>query len=562
MEWFNGLIEDLTRPIPFLWFTAPRGGVVLIVLLFLAFLTLIVFKLMARLFPGKTPPAKSASRPAQRPATRPPASRPKPPAQRPQKPGVQGAARPAQRPQAQPAQRPSTKGTARRAERPQAQSVQKPSTKGTARPPQTDAEALGDPTPAVPSSTASRPTVRRGGRLGGGGLGDVYRATFEGSEVALKVMKADEDSPKHHEKRLRLFTREVELLADLDGRGTLPRLHTKTMFRDAEGNPFFLMELIEGETLKKQVEGGKLLAGSGEISPLLLATSSALAELHERHIVHRDLNPGNVMLSSSGPRLIDVGVGKRLTPTTTSTYAVYGTPAYLSKEAALGQPPTTETDVFGWGLTIAFAVTGMNIYHDSEDRLLLVDAALATFDPVFFQMLDEVGNRSSWHRHMVSIIRSCVAEETHDRPKDGLDLLVAAKALEKVSPATPAHGSRVDHYISERSFARHLMRGMSEAIAARTDRSIPVTEFAAECLTRLLRIPFASAMLQRGIAPTFLNGVFIEPVVPAGPGGVHLQDPVRSPHFWESRLRELGMDVEQDKDGLLVFSKPEMQKAR
>lgn len=486
-----------------------------------ALVTTVIIAWMRWLEAPSQPPAKPASRPAQRPVSRPP----------------QGPA----------------------AARPEAVAEPEPKTatpETTVTPPDSTLQE----TPEVPDPSPKGPSIIRGERLGGGGLGDVYRAQFEGTEVALKIMKpADEDDEKQNEKRVRLFKREVELLADLDGKGTLPRLHSKKIYRDGGGRLFFLMELIQGETLKRQVNRGKLLSRPDEILPLVSATASGLAELHERHVIHRDLNPANIMLSPSGPRLIDVGVGRRLNPKRTATYAIYGTTAYLAPEMALGKPATTETDVFGWGLTMANALTGLHIYPDTDDSHILTDAAFARFDPAFFGALNDVAIQGPWHRSLVAIIKGCLSAHPHDRPSDGRDLQVAAGALQRVLPASMRPAQQRSDESLQRALGCNMIRGMSQHVANRLDDDDTLERLVAESVYRLLRLPPASEMLQRGIAAPVFHGLFIESVVPATHVG---GDRFRSPVYWEDQLRHEGLNVERTRDGLLVFSKLEIQEAR
>lgn len=520
---FNRGVDDFSRAIPQFW---PIG-------LLSALVLIAVFIFYARpTTPQKKPPDRSASRPKQQPPARRPESAPAP-APRPPSSSSPAASSPAEN-KASPASPPPSTGY--------------------------PFGLLDDSPPVVTSSPGNGPSIIRGARLGGGGLGDVYRARIDGAEVALKVMKADEDDDrKQNETRLRLFKREVDLLADLDGRGTLPRLHHRKIYRDRHsGTLSFVMELIEGDTLRKQVNGGKLLSRPEEITLLVSATASAVAELHERHIIHRDLNPANIILSPTGPRLIDLGIGKRLTPKRTATHAIYGTPAYLAPEMALAEPATPETDVFGWGLTIANALTGRQIYNDADDRNIQVDAALAKFDPGFFEALNGVAVQSPWHLCLVSIIKGCLSANPQDRPKDGWDLQVAAKALQKVLPSTTGSSPQSSNKGLDRALALHMMRYMSETIMKRSNGD-NIEGFVAESLHRLLRLPLASMRLQRGIAAAVLYGVFVEALLPAG---LQHNGRYRSPVYWEDSLRGQGLDVERTRDGLLVFFKPEMPEAR
>ena len=164
------------------------------------------------------------------------------------------------------------------------------------------------------------------GRLGAGGMGEVYHARDEklGREVALKILPAEFTSD---EKRVARFHREAKLASQLS--------HTNiaTIYEAGEenGQHFISMELVKGETLSAKVKPGGLKLD--EILDIAIPLAEGLEEAHEAGVVHRDLKPGNVMVDTKGRvKILDFGLSRPLpesdlvTAGLTTTGTVMGTP--------------------------------------------------------------------------------------------------------------------------------------------------------------------------------------------------------------------------------------------
>jgi serine/threonine-protein kinase len=123
------------------------------------------------------------------------------------------------------------------------------------------------------------------------------------------------------------------------------------------------MELLEGGTLARFIEGGEPMA-EPMVTALLRPISAGLQHIHERGLVHRDIKPENIMLDDHGsPRLVDFGLAiNRSRPRgdarLTSVGAVVGTPEYLSPEQVFGRPLDGRSDVFSLGVTAYELLTG------------------------------------------------------------------------------------------------------------------------------------------------------------------------------------------------------------
>ena len=145
-------------------------------------------------------------------------------------------------------------------------------------------------------------------KIGAGGMGEVYRATDTQLErdVALKVLPAGTLADEAARKR---FRKEALALAKLNH----PHIATVFEFGTQDGVDFLVMELVEGVTLSDKLAMGPL--GEKEITRLGMQLAEALEEAHEQGVVHRDLKPGNVMVTPKGQaKILDFGLAKLLRP--------------------------------------------------------------------------------------------------------------------------------------------------------------------------------------------------------------------------------------------------------
>lgn len=189
------------------------------------------------------------------------------------------------------------------------------------------------------------------GALGRGGMGAVYRARDgDGRVVALKLLHAHLDDPDARER----LTREVASLQKVRHAGVARVLDAEIESTEA----FVVTELVAGRDLGKHVKR------SGALSPerlVVLATRlrEALDVVHGAGVLHRDLTPGNVMVTAEGPVLIDFGLAQAVEDArVTSTGLVTGTPGYVSPDLLDGDAPTEASDWWGWAAVLTFAATG------------------------------------------------------------------------------------------------------------------------------------------------------------------------------------------------------------
>lgn len=198
--------------------------------------------------------------------------------------------------------------------------------------------------------------------LGVGGMGVVYRATHStlNRPVALKVVLphvADDQFARR-------FEREARLLADLKH----PNIVTVFDFDQSPwGMPYYIMEFLEGRTLRRLIQEHGPAWGLSDWTPLLQGIAAGLAYAHRRGVVHRDLKPDNVLVVDVDgrpvPKILDYGIAKLVeadqeTSALTTTGTVMGTPHYLAPEQIMGQEVGPFTDQYAFALMAAEMLQG------------------------------------------------------------------------------------------------------------------------------------------------------------------------------------------------------------
>jgi serine/threonine protein kinase len=209
--------------------------------------------------------------------------------------------------------------------------------------------------PAGGSPIAGRYTLDR--TLGAGAAAVVHagRDLRTNARVAVKLYRKDGTAIRLQQQR------ELEALACLDHPG-LVTLHDGGTEPGPDGRTYVVTDLVEGPTLAARMQQGPLPVG--EIRALALSLAGALAHVHARGFVHRDVKPANILLEHGrDPRLADFGIARALDGTVaTATGAVSGTAAYLAPEQVRGEVVGPPADVYALGLVLIEAVTGRREY--------------------------------------------------------------------------------------------------------------------------------------------------------------------------------------------------------
>ncbi len=278
-------------------------------------------------------------------------------------------------------------------------------------------------------------------KLGEGGMGSVWRAFNLQLEapVAIKLLRAELDDALRE--RLRLEARAAAKLV---------HPHIVRIFdvdESEEGEPFIVMELLDGESLRTVIDRGALPAASA--LQLLLPVAEALSLAHSRGVVHRDFKPDNVFLSHVGeslePKLLDFGIAKVTStaaaggPSITSSGVLLGSPEYMSPEQALGNSDVDHrSDVWSFCAVLYEAVCGQSPFEAESTQETL--RSVVHDDPIPLELLSDA------EPALAALIARGLAKNRAERPQSIFELgqelarwLIEQGVLEDVT------GARLDY---------------------------------------------------------------------------------------------------------------------
>ena len=199
-------------------------------------------------------------------------------------------------------------------------------------------------------------------RLGTGGMGTVYLARGSaGRLVAVKVIRPDLAADEEFRRR---FRQEVAA-----ARRVAPFCTAEVLDADPDASaPYLVTEYIDGLRLDQAItRGGPLL--SSTLTGLAVGVATALTAIHRAGLIHRDLKPSNVLLSLSGPRVIDFGIAQAVAADSMAkpTSWGFGSAGWMAPEQINGQPIGPAADVFTWGILMAYAGTGRHPFGEGQD---------------------------------------------------------------------------------------------------------------------------------------------------------------------------------------------------
>jgi len=234
------------------------------------------------------------------------------------------------------------------------------------------------------------------GRLGEGGYSTIFLGEKKKQLAAIKMIRKDMMSDVKVYER---FVTEINNLEKLDHPG-IARFIEYDLATDV---PFIAVEYVEGKTLEQRVVNDGPLNES-EWLECLAQVAAALEYCHSNKITHKDVSPGNIILSSVGPKLIDFGISYRLDdPRITQGDETVGTPAYMSPEHWAGLA-TNAMDIFSLGSTFVFAATGQPAF--SGDIKSQIQFSSSYLEPHFEGMTKIQKN----------ILTPLLYKKTEDRP--------------------------------------------------------------------------------------------------------------------------------------------------
>jgi serine/threonine protein kinase len=222
------------------------------------------------------------------------------------------------------------------------------------------------------------------GKLGTGGMGDVYRAVraddqYE-KQVAIKLVRQGLDT----EHVFARFRQERQILAGLEHENIARLIDGGTT---DEGHPYFVMELVEGKPVDEYCDAHKL--GTGARLDLFRSVCSAVQYAHQRLVVHRDIKPSNILVTAEGvPKLLDFGIATILSPQPDSPAAAptvtaqrVMTPQFASPEQFRGEVITTAADVYSLGVVLYKLLAGRLPYRFDSDSPYDLARAICEVEP-------------------------------------------------------------------------------------------------------------------------------------------------------------------------------------
>ena len=260
--------------------------------------------------------------------------------------------------------------------------------------------------------------------LGAGGMGEVWKArdTRLNRSVAIKVLPAE--FAANAQLKLR-FEREARMISQLN------HPHICTLYDVGDG--YLVMELLEGESLAERLNKGPLPVD--QVLRYGIEIAEALEKAHKAGVVHRDLKPGNIMITKAGAKLLDFGLAKPASPvwtgaadglterkTLTEEGTIIGTVQYMAPEQLEGKEADARTDIFSFGAVMYEMITGRRAF-DGKTKTSLIAAIIdrdpppiATVQPLAPAALDR-------------LVRTCLAKDADDRWQTAHDVVLELRGI-------------------------------------------------------------------------------------------------------------------------------------
>ena len=261
-------------------------------------------------------------------------------------------------------------------------------------------------------------------RIAIGGMGEVWRAHDEVilRDVAIKILKPEFMGDPGFLERFRVEARHA---ARVDHVGIADVYD----YGEGSGSAYLVMELVSGDSLARIIEK-RIRLTSVEVLSIMEQTARALHAAHEDGLVHRDVKPGNLLITPGGKvKITDFGIARVADQVAlTATGQVMGTVQYLAPEQATGKQATPSTDIYSLGIVAYEALTGRRPFT-GESQMVIAMAQINDKPPAMGQDIDQ---------RVQDLVLACLAKKPNQRPGSAMDLSNRARALrlqlEGVSP--------------------------------------------------------------------------------------------------------------------------------
>jgi serine/threonine-protein kinase len=254
-------------------------------------------------------------------------------------------------------------------------------------------------------------------RIAIGGMGEVWQATdlVIGRTVAIKILKDEYLGDPGFLERFRAEARHAALV-NHEG------IANVFDYGEEDGSAYLVMELVPGEALSSILERERVLP-TDKVLDIVAQTASALHAAHQAGLVHRDIKPGNLLMTPEGRvKITDFGIARIADQVPlTATGQVMGTVQYLSPEQASGHPASPTTDIYSLGIVAYEALAGRRPFT-GESQVAIAMAQINEAPPELPVTIAEP---------VRNLVYACIAKKPEDRPTTAANLSRAAQALRR-----------------------------------------------------------------------------------------------------------------------------------
>ncbi|MCD7101148.1 serine/threonine-protein kinase [Pseudoclavibacter sp. 13-3] len=252
-------------------------------------------------------------------------------------------------------------------------------------------------------------------RIAVGGMGEVWKAYDEviGRDVAIKILKDEYMGDPGFLERFRAEARHAALV-NHEG------IASVYDYGEEKGSAYLVMELVPGEPLSNVLEHERVLPVD-QVLDIVAQTAQALAAAHKVGLVHRDVKPGNLLITPDHHvKITDFGIARIADQVPlTATGQVMGTVQYLSPEQASGHPASPATDIYSLGIVAYECLAGRRPFT-GESQVAIAMAQINETPPPLPTSVPAAVNK---------LVMSCIAKNPADRPQSATHLAKAAEAL-------------------------------------------------------------------------------------------------------------------------------------